>query len=173
MASAETVRNLGVHAAHRKERTVSPMATCDAPLIDQLCHAAAAAKLAYETAYEAAQSRGGSELMELARGVESATIAEVALHAITQCEWVIEQCRGCTSQPDSKSRATPAAAERAPSKPSDDAMPDWLVSAAQQLEPETPAQDAQQPAAIESSTRAPARSESFNRRRRRTRKTGD
>ena len=172
MASAETVRKLGGARRTQKERTVSPMAT-SAPLIDQLCHAAAAAKLAYETAYEAAQSRGGSELMEIARGVESATIAEVALHAITQCEWVIEQCRGCTSQPDSKSRATPAAAERAPSKPSDDAMPDWLVSAAQQLEPETPAQDAQQPAAIESSTRAPARSESFNRRRRRTRKTGD
>ena len=52
------------------------------------------AKAAYEAAYDSAQIRGGSELDVAAAGAEdSATIGEVALHAITQCDWLIEQCR--------------------------------------------------------------------------------
>ena len=141
-------------------------------LVDALCAAAEAAKAAYETAYESAELRGGAELTASAGGEADATIGEVAQHAITQCEWVIEQCRGLPHLPPPRSPLQPP-------KPSSSAlgddMPDWLLSAEQQLAP-PPAAEAPPPAEEEVSvatSRGPVRSESFNRRRRRTRKTGD
>lgn len=132
-----------------------------ATLADKLCSIALQAKAAYEAAYESAELRGGAELTANATGaLDSASTGDVALHAITQCEWVIEQCRGVPSasqhaqalllpQPASTSAATASI---------DDEMPDWLQSAANDLAP-------------------PIRSASFERsmtrRKKRTPKTGD
>ena len=127
------------------------------------------AKAAYEAAYDSAQIRGGSELDVAAAGAEdSATIGEVALHAITQCDWLIEQCRAVPGAPVQR----PSAALN--SKPSssaaiamDDDMPDWLLSAASDLAPEANA-----PVVPEAN--APVmRSASFKARRRRTPKVAD
>ena len=123
--------------------------------VEALCVAALQAKASYELAYEAAELKGGSELKERAHGADhDATLGEVALHAITQCEWVIEQCRGLPGM----AAAQPAQAPR-PNASTEDEMPEWLREAVQELQPAAEA-------------KGPVRSESF-RRRRRTRKTGD
>ena len=128
------------------------------PFIDALCFAATQAKAAYELAYESAELRNGSELQEKARGADrDATFGDVALHAITQCEWVIEQCRGMPGAIPSQPAQSPQASTS--TSTIEDEMPAWLRDAAEEL----------QPAAV---AKGPARSESF-RRRRRTRKTGD
>ena len=138
-------------------------------LAEALCSIAIEAKAAYEAAYESAELRGGSELEHAAAGAEDmATIGEVALHAITQCEWLIEQCRGVPGAPTQLPSSVDAARASKPSSSAnamDDDMPDWLLSAASDLAPDT--------SGGPDASAGPTRSASFQRRRKRTPKVAD
>ena len=136
------------------------MALVQASLGEALHAAALQAKQAYEAAYDQATK---TELQRRSLGADAATMGEVALHAISQCEWVMEHCRGLgDGVPITHDVPSNAASMTITS----DEMPDWLADAAEHLAPPPPRQ------AVPQAEPKPARSESF-RRRRRTRKTND